>query len=279
MVNSTANQLPSDIQFEKQLGTLTTFIRVMRQAGLPIEKALQMPIDDPEMRERLVRAWIAGVLENGAVPATAAVNFTATPSQIRAREIMGRNFLGVEEAMRHYGEQFTEEQLAALAEVPFSEAVLEECKNTHVLVAGFPISILDIRAKAPNKKPKTFYSYKDARYNNQAFATNEKVNVRWYLVRKEAVADSTYKTYDKQKALLSEHEEVPRACELVYAVVLYFLAADERLFPNIYVRCSDVSSGGDRVYVGYFDSDGLRVGYWGDYHHYDYIGLAASRKF
>lgn len=57
MENSTANQLPTDVQFEKQLGQLATFIRVMRQAGLPIEESIQVPINDPSFRRLLVEFW------------------------------------------------------------------------------------------------------------------------------------------------------------------------------------------------------------------------------
>jgi hypothetical protein len=217
---------------------------------------------------------MAGVPENG----TQAATYESTPSQIRAREIMGKNFLGVEEVVRHYGATFSIEQLSLLANIPFSEAELEECKNTHVLVAGFPMTILDIRKKAPSKKPKTFYSYKDAWYNTQAFATDEQVEVRWYLIRKEAVANSTSKTYDEQKALLSEHDEVPRACDLVYAIVLYFMAMGERLFPSIYVRTSSVDSDGFRVLVGLFVSGGLYVNYCWDGVRYDFVAVASSRK-
>ena len=231
---------------------------------------------DEELFEKVV-AFVAGNGVIAQVPAVI-VNYKPTPSQIRAREIMGKNCLGIEEAVRHFGATFTDEQLASLAEIPFSEAVLEECKNTHVLVAGFPMSILNIRAKAPSKKPKTFYSYKDAWYNTQAFAKDEKVEVRWYLIRKEAVAGSTSKTYGEQTAMLSAHEEVPRACELVYAVVLYFMATGERLFPSIYVRTVSLDSDGSRVYVGYFDSDGLLVnGNWVDYR-YDDVAVSSSRK-
>ncbi len=276
MVNSAANQLPTDVQFEKRLGQLATFVRVMRQAGLPIEFALQMPIDNPEMRERLVRSWLTGVPENGTQ--SASVNYNPTPSQIRAREIMGKSFLGVEKAVRHFGAVYTEEQLALLAEIPFLEAVLEECKNTHILVAGFPMTILGIRAKAPGKNPKTFYSCKDAWYNSQTFAKDEKVEVRWYLIRKQAAANSTSKNFDKQKALLSKYEEVPRACELVYAVVLYFMATGERLLPNIYVRCSDMVSDGGRVYVGCFGAHGLGVDDGWDDGRRDDVGVSAARK-
>jgi hypothetical protein len=177
---------------------------------------------------------------------------------------MGKNFLGIEETMRHFNAAFTQEELATLAEIPFSETELEECKNTHLLVCGYPMTILEIRAKAPSKKPKkTFYSYKDAWYNTQAFATNEKVGLRWYLIRKTAIENSFSKTFDDQKRLLGANDEVPRACELVYAVVLYFMVTGERLFETAYVRCIDLTSDGYRVNVGNFDSDGLSVNnYW-----------------
>ena len=231
---------------------------------------------DEELFEKVV-ALVAG---NGIIASISAVivNYKPTPSQIRAREIMGKNYLGIEEVVRQFGAAYTEEQLALLAEIPFSEVVLEKCKDTHILVAGFPMTILDVRAKAPNKKPKTFYSYKDAWYNNQSFAKDEKLEVRWYLIRKEAVVGSTSKNFDDQKALLSECEEVPRACELVYAVVLYFLVTGERLFPNLYVRTMSLDSDGIRVVVGYFGSDGLFVGSFWDDVRYVLLGVASARK-
>jgi hypothetical protein len=55
-------------------------------------------------------------------------SFTFT-SQERAREIMRRNFFGVEEAIEHFGVNPSKRELAALAAVPFSEETLNACKH------------------------------------------------------------------------------------------------------------------------------------------------------
>jgi hypothetical protein len=207
-----------------------------------------------------------------------------TSSPTRAREIMGQNFLGPQEVTKHYGVAYRLEQLTPLALIPFSEATLYECKDTHILVAGYPMTILDIVVKAP-KDTKSFASYGDAWYNHELFVENEHVNLRWYLIRKDVVEGSvknvikaSASSFDKRKALLSKNEEVPRACEFTYAIVLYFLATGERLFPDIYAHCIDLDSGGVSVRVGYFGPNGLCIG--GGYVTYSdhLVGMASSRK-
>jgi len=201
--------------------------------------------------------------------------FEATTSQKRAREIMGRNYFGIEEAIRHFGVNPSRQQLAALAEVPFTEATLEECKNTHVLAAVFPLSILEIRGKILGNQ-RLFYN--QDWYNRESFAKDRR-EAEWHLVRKTPVPNSTGKTWNEQQALLAKNEETPTARVMVYTIIGHFLATGERLFENIYVRCSDVVSSGSRVHVGGFGSYGLGVrSGWGVLR-YDYIGLASARKF
>ena len=207
--------------------------------------------------------------------------YKPTRNQITARKIMGnKNFLGIREIVRYFGVIPSRAQILTLAKIPFSEETLNECKGTHILCAGFPMTILKIRAKAPTRKPKTFYSYHDAWYNNQVFANREKVGLRWYLIRKTAVVDSFSKRSNDQQLLIGPNEEVPRACELIYAVVLYFMATGERLFKNVYVRCSDLVLYVSQVRVGHFDFDydGLRIGRGWDGDTCSIIGLASSRK-
>ncbi len=261
MVNSTANQLPTDVQFEKQLGQLATFIRVMRQAGLPIEEALQTSIDDPDMRERLVRFWLSG-------------GYEPTTMQKLAREIMGKNYFGIEEAVKHFGVKPTRAQLSALVEIPFTEAELRECKDTHVLVAVFPLSVLDNRGRVERS---LFSSHEDAWYNKQAFA-RDKSEVHWQLVRKTPVENSTNKMWQDQQALLAKNEETPTAQVMTYTIIGHYLATGERLFENAYVRCSDMDSGGVRVSVGLFDSGGLFVHNRSDDSFYGLLGLSSARK-
>ncbi len=201
---------------------------------------------------------------------------TVMPStgQKRAHEIMGKNFFGIEQAIAHFGVNPPKAQTAALAEIPFSEATLEACKKTHILIAVFPPSILEIRGEVPADQ--TLF-YNQDWYNKQAFA-EDRGDVSWQLVRKTPVENSTSKTWDEQQALLGKDEETPTARVMVYTIIGHYLASGERLFENAYVRCSDVDSDGFRVYVGYFDAYGLSVGDdWGDYR-YDYIGVSAARK-
>jgi len=87
-----------------------------------------------EVATRIIRdpaflALIARMMING--------GYEPSTSQKLAREIMGTNFFGIEEAIKHFGVNPSKQQLAALAEVPFSEEVLRSAKDTHVLVAVF----------------------------------------------------------------------------------------------------------------------------------------------
>jgi hypothetical protein len=210
-------------------------------------------------------AKVIRLIENG--------GFEPSISQKRAREIMGRNYFGIEEAIKHFGVSPSRQQLYALADISLTEAELEACKNTHVLVAVFPLSILEIRGKVTSK---LFYDH--SWYNKESFA-KDRGDVSWQLVRKTPVENSTSKTWPEQQALLAKNEEIPTARTMAYAIIGHYLATNERLLENIYVRCFDVDSEGDRVYVGDFASSGLVVdGRWDDYR-YGYIGVSSARKF
>jgi hypothetical protein len=119
--------------------------------------------------------------------------------QVRAKEIMTRNMFGVEDAVRHFGVNLTRQQTAALSKIPWSEATLEQCRETHVLVAVFPLSIIEIRSKG-----KLFYN--QSWYNKEPFA-NDRGDGSWQLVRKTAVDNSTNKTWQEQQALFASNEE------------------------------------------------------------------------
>ena len=196
------------------------------------------------------------------------------PQWLRAREIMGTNMFGVEEAVKHFGVNPSKAQLAALSEIPFSEAVLAQCKDTHVLVAIFPLSILEIRGKV---KRGLFYSYEDSWYNKQAFA-KDRGEVGWQLVRKTPVVNSTSKNWTEQQALLVKEDETPTAQVLAYTIIGQYLATGERLFEKIYVRTSSVDSDGRRVLLGDFDAAGLKVDSGWDDDRYGDLAVSSARK-
>lgn len=238
------------------------FLLKLEKAGLNAElQGKVIHSKDNELAMKVVRL----ILNGGFEPST---------SQKRAREIMGKNIFGIEEAIKHFGVNPSKRDLAYMAEVPFSEEVLSACKDTHVLVAVFPMSILDIRGKAERG---FFYSYEDAWYNKQSFA-KDKGAMGWQLVRKTPIENSTSKNWNEQQALLSKDEETPKAQVMVYTIIGHYLATSERLFEKVYVRCVDLVSGGYRVFVGYFGARGLYVGRWGGSIRREYIGLSSARK-
>ena len=207
--------------------------------------------------------------------------YELTMNQACAKEIMGQNFLGVEEGMKLFGIQLTRRQLAYMSEIPFSETTLTACKDTHILVAVMPLSIMQIRsytaAMKLSKGQKSFF-YKQDWYDAQTFA-NEVGHLEWHLVRKNLVENSTGKTWQQQQELIdTKIEETPNAQVMVYTIIGHFLNTGERLFEKVWVRTSSFDSGVDRVCVGWFDADGLGVNNSWDDSAYDRIGVASSRK-
>jgi hypothetical protein len=198
----------------------------------------------------------------------------STTSQKHARDIMGKNFFGVEEAIKHFGINPTPQQLAALSEIPFSEAMLKQSKDTHVLVAVFPLSILEIRGKVERK---LFYNHETAWYNEQFFA-REKGGVSWQLVRKTPVDNSTLKNWQDHQALFSRNDEVPTAQAMVYTVIGHRLATGERLVDRKYARTSSVDLHGNCIYVSDVGSNGLGISDYWDAVFYDNEDLSSPRK-
>jgi len=241
------------------------FLLKMEKAGLSEELAQKVIASKGnELAQKVVR-----FIQNG--------GFESTTTQKRAREIMGKNMFGIEEAIQYFAVNSTRQQILVLSEIPFSEEVLQKAKDTHVLMAVFPLSILEIRGKVERN---LFYSHEDVWYNKQAFA-KERGESRWQLVRKTPVDNSTSKNWEEQQALIPEEDEVPTAQVMAYTIIGHYLATGdgERLFERIYVRTSSVDSDGRRVAVGFFGSGGLGVSScWGD-GCLDALAVSSARKF
>jgi hypothetical protein len=199
--------------------------------------------------------------------------FEPTTSQKRAREIMCKDFFGVEEAIKHFGVNPTRQQLDALSEIPFSEAVLEQSKDTHILVAVFPLSTLEIR----DKIAKDLF-LEDAWYNKQSFA-KEHGEISWQLIRKTPLENSTWKSWQEQQKLLGKDEEVPSAQVIFYTVIGHYLTTGEFLFEDIGISTPSMHPDSRRVVVGGFDSRGPYLYYWwGDTPKEGFFGLSSARK-
>lgn len=248
----------------KVVGRVSELVRRLEEAGLSFDD-LQLPIDDPEMRKRLVRFWKMG-------------GYDASTDQKIARAIMGLAFVGPEDVTELLEVRYSAKQLMQLEPIPFTEATLREVAQTHILVAGYPLSIDDIQKKVPH----LFYTSEGGWYANEAFA-RKKVRLAWHLVRRDIVPGSTKRPFQKdekgpgQLDLLNENEFVPRACEMVYAAILGAMAAGPRLPENVYGRTEDIDSYGRRVDVGFF-SGRLSISRYEDGARFSLLCVASARK-
>lgn len=241
------------------------YITLMTAFGERADEAVEKINNNSGVADRVATL----ILNNG---------YELTASVARAKEIMGKNFLGLEEGVKLFGIQLTRRQLAYMSEVPFSEATLTACKDTHILVAVMPLTIVQIRYyTAALSKGQRSYFYKQDWYERQAFA-NEVGQLEWCLVRKTPVENSTSKPWSDQQVLLDDKiEETPKAQVMVYTIIGHFLNTGERLFEKVLVRCSDFGSGGNRVSVG-MGAGGLYVYDDWDDSIGDGLGVSSSRK-
>lgn len=238
------------------------FQRLMVSLGENAEVAVTRINTEPAFVERLAEYAINGCIVSNA-------------SHDGAREIMGKNFFGIPEAIKHFGINPTRRQQAMLSEIPFTPEELMMCKDTHILVAVFPLSICDIRSKVANNSKTLFY--KQDWYDKQAFA-NDKGEANWQLISKTPVANSTNKNWDEQKSLITPNEEIPTAQMMVYTIIGHYLNIGERLFESVYVRTSSLDSDGYHVDVGFFDGKGLSVCNFWDCLRFSFLGLSVARK-
>jgi hypothetical protein len=144
----------------------------------------------------------------------------------------------------------------ALEVVPFTEGKLAACRGTHILCCGYPLSIKDMWNRAPDEIHAGNWWY-----YTEAFALEEKVEPRWYLLRKEGIPGSEELTWDKKLALLGPTEVVPPACVQVFALVVHEEQTAQRLLPRelVWTASRTANGAGGVVGVGCYDADGVRI--------------------
>jgi uncharacterized protein (TIGR02996 family) len=186
-----------------------------------------------------------------------------------------RDVHGILEADRLFGAAYTPAELEALGTLPWPPDVLAASVGSHILVAGCPLSIMDLDARQPT----SFWGSDTGHwYRREPFARAATVEARWHLLRKAALPSSPCGTFSQQTALLPQQESVPRACEVSYAAILHHLSAAETLFRGADVRCADTTSHGARVLVSCFAPGKCYIGpEWHD-HKSRSRGLAAARR-
>lgn len=177
--------------------------------------------------------------------------FEPSVSQNYAREIMGTNMFGVEDAIRIFGPAPEQYMLDILAMVPFPKHVLMRCKHTHVLVAVLPTPIMKIKELVGTS------IFRKQSWYGEEFFVKTGGQIAWQLVRKSPAESSYNRDWLTQKQLVCPDEEIITAQVMVYTIVGHFLSTSERLFYNVIGRTTTLfAQTGHNVGIG-FDEKGL----------------------
>jgi len=198
-----------------------------------------------------------------------------------AHEILGKDFIPPEEIMRsrkRKGIIYTNEQLAQFKKTVPAREILEWClNNNYMLIAGpnRPMSLLELRTI----KNGYIFPKRGGWYVNERVSKKDKVETKWYMIRKGPVPQSTLKSWYGQQYLISDVETVPNVAELVWAITTYKAVRDIYLLDEICVRTSSTDSDGDRISVGRFGSENLSIGSrWDSSRNDNRLALSSARK-
>ena len=198
--------------------------------------------------------------------------------QKRAREIMGENFFGIEESKRFFGVNPSRWQIWRISRIPFSEEMLDACKDTHILSSVFPITIPDFYNKFGN----TLFPYVSHYCKNNLNYIDHKGHLKkavgetaWILLRKEPMFIGKSLMKIKTLSLLCKEDKVPTVLSIVYSMIGHFLKTGNRLFEKVSVLSSDVDSNCFHITVDFID--GIRLGACQYHKPNENIGLATIR--
>lgn len=241
------------------------FLLRMEEAGLT-DRLIRKVVD---WKDNSLAAKMIKIIKKG--------GFDSTTTQKRAREIMGTNYFGIEEAIKHFEVEPTKQQLDTLLRIPFPEDTLEELKETHVLISIFPLSINDVQSKVG---PSLFFRRKNRDdWPIQKPFAKEQGDISWQLVRKTLIDNSICKNWQEQQALIGEDDKTPDAQVMVQTIIGYYLATGKRLFERGYTRTSSLATEKKHVCVGnFYLLDGLDVCSTLDIYRFDGLGISSARK-
>lgn len=96
--------------------------------------------------------------------------------------------------------------------------------------------------------------------------------VRKLALRTSLVPGSLNKTWEEQKALIGENEQVPSARDIVDGMVQYYRETGKRIFDHVMAHTST-----PHIAVGYYHMD-IMVNYWRDGRRESDVGVAACRE-
>lgn len=179
-----------------------------------------------------------------------------------AMSILGDDFISPLDVMNsRKGITYTDEQLAMFCETIPAQEILELCRDKNFMLVAGPnrlMSLLEIR----DLENDYFYT-KEGKWNiideSEDFINSDFVRIKWYMICKVPIL--TYKNLDEQYKEIQEEQFVPNCAEFAWAITTYKAVRDIYLFSYSHARTSSRTKLlKDRVTIGNFSKDGLRIG-------------------
>jgi len=216
-----------------------------------------------------------------------------------AQVILGRNIFTDADWMNYYNVKLTKSQIFEARKFPWNEDILnspcpfnlgKKVKDTHFAFLGIsninsqPLTVAKWLELHPATGQPKFYFNTNPWHMGQPHTDVATMQLRWYLMLKGIVPNSTKKTPEEQALMLPKNYEIPTTIEEVSKNIIFFRKTGERLNELKWAACERIVmkigkiSAGCISCVGHFDKDGLGIIYC-DGNHSDHIGIGASRKF
>lgn len=166
--------------------------------------------------------------------------------------------------------ELSEEEKVKFQQIPFSEETLKivgsgQWRNTRAILWWAPpercgVTMLKLRELFGTSKNTQPCVYDHDWWLNEDFA-KKVIREGWHLTLTKMPPETKNNSYEEQKSLLTEKEELPEPNEVMYFCLVNYLINDkERLLHNDYSRTNTLDSDGDVVYLGRFSADGFCVG-------------------
>lgn len=195
-----------------------------------------------------------------------------------AKRIMGEGFIGCAEIESKAGAMnlaadgnYTLEKYP----IPFTQARLEQFKNTHILFFvipihkdGTPVTILSLRnifGTDPSVMEPCFYN--QDWYLKEKFV-HQQLEAGWFLLSRALLDTTRGKRVDEIKSLSQTEVNFPTAVLCTYFFFLSYLVFGRPVWKNDYIWNVDTDNQGDQIYTGrYIDPSGTNKNGWEIHRH------------
>ena len=215
------------------------------------------------------------------------------------RAIMGKNYFGPDDWVKFYNASFTKKQLRAVTEFPWGEDILSSScpfyqgklvRDTHFAFLGIsrlngvPLTVAKWLELHPATGQPKFKFSQNPWHAGQPYADEATMELKWYLMLKDIIPNSTNKIPEERVAILPAEYEVPTTIAEVTKNILVFRKTGNRPNPSRWAACTErtvKTNTAGAAYVscvGNFDENGLNVNNWNGNRN-DAVGVGAARKY